>query len=500
MQWNEVGVEFSAKERDLMVYSSDASLLEMKPKVIFYPKTKEDVQNIVRFALKKKLSITPRGGGTGLAGGAVGNEIIIDLSKMNKFKIKNQLAIVEPGVILSELNNHLLRKNIFFPIIPSSEKVCTIGGMISTNAAGLRALRFGWTKDWIKEITIVDGMGEIMRLQGERAKEFCGSEGILGIVVEAKLKLTKVLKEKSMSLIPFNDFKKMVETVKNLKDEATFIEYIDSYISSLLNLKKKPHLIIGFEDSSGEIKDEKEVERIVKIREGVYPILASNGFFLSEDPLIPLENMPKFLEWLFKNKVYSFGHIAVGIIHPCFSPVQETLISKMYKLVRELDGKVSGEHGYGLKKSKYLNEFEKRKFQNLKKKYDPNGILNPGKILFSLKASRVQNKINCVQCGMCKVCPVFLVTRNETIGPRGRGILAKRLNDPEVFYNCTLCKACEFECPSKIKLPDEIRKMREFLVSKGFELEQNKKMIDNIRKYGNPFGEVKEGIKEWYCC
>jgi len=110
----------------------------------------------------------------------------------------------------------------------------------------------------------------------------------------------------------------------------------------------------------------------------------------------------------------------------------------------------------------------------------------------------------CVLCGMCKgACPVLKILLEETQGPRGRAILIKNnFLEKEAIYNCTLCKACEFSCPAKINLSEIIIKAREELVKKGNETKANKKMIENIRKYGNPYGKIKKGEipKELYCC
>jgi Fe-S oxidoreductase len=109
----------------------------------------------------------------------------------------------------------------------------------------------------------------------------------------------------------------------------------------------------------------------------------------------------------------------------------------------------------------------------------------------------------CFHCGLCKAnCPVYNTLLNETVGPRGKAILLKKGILDKVFYSCSLCKSCESECPAKVELADEIKNAREKLVDKGMETDSNKKMIQNIRKFGNPFGEIKEGKmpKELYCC
>ena len=110
----------------------------------------------------------------------------------SKFTILAESIIVEPGVILDNLNKELAKHNLFFPVIPASHKVCTIGGMISTNAAGMRAIRYGKTLDWTKELEIIDGMGRVMTANDKNINHFCGREGTTGIIIKAKLNLTEL--------------------------------------------------------------------------------------------------------------------------------------------------------------------------------------------------------------------------------------------------------------------------------------------------------------------
>jgi len=109
----------------------------------------------------------------------------------------------------------------------------------------------------------------------------------------------------------------------------------------------------------------------------------------------------------------------------------------------------------------------------------------------------------CFNCGLCKAnCPVYKVILKETVSPRGKSILLKKDVLDKIFYLCTLCKACERECPAQVRLSEVIREAREMLVENNMETEANKKMIDNIRKFGNPFGKLEKGKipKELYCC
>ena len=113
----------------------------------------------------------------------------------------------------------------------------------------------------------------------------------------------------------------------------------------------------------------------------------------------------------------------------------------------------------------------------------------------------VKDVNRCIECGMCRECPILMVLREEARGPRGRAILSKEdLLDKDIFYLCMLCGKCVADCPLGIDLPNIIRKARRELVKRQQETEENKKMVDNVRKYGNPFGDKPEETKEWYCC
>ena len=194
------------------------------------------------------------------------------------------------------------------------------------------------------------------------------------------------------------------------------------------------------------------------------------------------------------------AHLGVGILHPRVPEEKKALVPRMHELVMRLGGRASGEHGYGLKKTRYVPEEHRQNLERLKKEYDPKGIMNPGKVLEASRWENSKNAIGCVQCGLCKTCPVYTAELLESTGSRGRAILHGRLDDLEAFYSCTLCKACDAECPVGLDLSEKILEKRKELVSKGMETEANKKMIENVRKYGNPFGKPEGKVTEWYCC
>ncbi|MEX2723980.1 MAG: FAD-binding oxidoreductase [Candidatus Freyarchaeota archaeon] len=181
---------------DRYCYSTDASMYSSIPDVVVFPRTTDHVSEIMKFANAKEIPVTPRGAATGLCGGAVPLKggIVIDLSKMNKIleiDLDNFCVRVEPGVIQNELNQVLNKHGFFFPPTPGSKKMCTIGGMISTNAGGMTAVKYGVTRNFVLGLKVVLASGEVLELGGKTLKRslgldllqlFVGTEGKLCII------------------------------------------------------------------------------------------------------------------------------------------------------------------------------------------------------------------------------------------------------------------------------------------------------------------------------
>jgi glycolate oxidase len=377
----------SSEEADCIAYSTDSSGIEGRTKAVVWPVRKEQIIELIKLALENDWNIVPRGGGSGLAGGGVPQEsIIMDMSKMDfieELDGSNKTVSVGPGLVLDDLNAALKDNGLYFPVNPTSHKVCSIGGMISNNAAGNRAIRYGKTSDWTEEIEIINGKGELLVLSGQGMEDFVGSEGILGVITRIKLRLAEPIKDRSVSLLEFAGSEELLKKVHEVKNNRNVlsVELFDKFTSGLSGLGNKYHLFIEFEGGEGDVKEDQEFQRIWKIREDIGTVLFSNGYVFTEDPRIPMERLPDFMKWLEKNKVPYFGHIAVGIIHQRFSVEQRRKIAEMLQLVKMLGGSVSGEHGIGLRKKEYLDKAEIGKLLKLKKKYDPGNILNRGKII-----------------------------------------------------------------------------------------------------------------------
>lgn len=370
----------------LLAYMTDASQVKGNAIYVVFPKETEQLRRLVIFAARRSLALVPRGGGTGLVGGVVPDDaIIVDLSRMTRiseFDKDNKTIQVEPGVILEKLNNYLKNFGLFFPVVPSSHGVATLGGMIATNAVGSRAIRYGKTSDNVLEVKLLDAKGEIHTITDTSV---FGSEGTLGFMIGMKLHLEPLPVERSLSVFEIDTLDEVMETLANLRDNPhiTAIEFIDRKSSKLVDLSERYHLIIEFDDLSGDMKDEREIEEVWEMREGYRTLYGEQGLDIIEDPWIPEEKLKEFIEWCNTNDIPCFGHLGVGIMHLHFNIQQKGLIEKMFNLVNNLGGNVSGEHGIGILKKSFLDRSVKSKFNALKERYDPHNIMNPGKVVGS---------------------------------------------------------------------------------------------------------------------
>jgi len=367
-----------------IAYSSDASTIEGKPLAVCWPENLDQIQRLVRFSIREKLSLVPRGGGTSLVGGAVPNyenSLVIDMSRMNKIKkllINDKIVTLETGVYLDHLNEALSSYNLEFPIKPGSHSACSIGGMISTNAGGLLSKKYGKIQDWVEEITLIDGSGKLFTFSGQDAKRVVGSEGCCGIITEAKLKLEEI-KEYSSDIFEFDNLQDMFAKLKELKEDDSVIalEYINSHAYKLLEKTPKEILLVKYDSDKGKFSPA-EAEKLWKIRENLYSLLMNLGYIKIEDPYFE-KDIEKFVDWINKQEIPCYGHIAYGILHPHFKSEKE--IEKMNQIVKELKGNIAGEHGIGILKKSYAPLEISVKIKELKSLYDPYDIMNKGKVI-----------------------------------------------------------------------------------------------------------------------
>jgi glycolate oxidase len=364
------------------IYEIDASGESGKAGEVVFPENIDEAKEIV----KKYKKISIRAGGTGLVGGAVpqNDEIILDVSKLVKIENldKGKMTIeVEAGVILDDLQNYLDKYGLEFPINPSSHSVCTIGGMIATDAVGSRAIKYGKTSKWVRWVDVVDGEGNLSRKGITEISDYFGMEGITGVIVKACLKVEEK-RTRSAELIKTRDVSELIEIVKNYKrkPEVSMIEFIDRKVSKGIGLEDYYHLIVEYENNLGVLKD-KEYEKLLNLRDKIYPFVANEGYRRIEDPKILIEKFDQLLQWLEVRGIPIFGHISVGIFHPCFNDEQKKYIPEMMDMVKRLGGQISGEHGIGILKREFVEPNDKKIIANIKKRTDPSGKFNSGKVI-----------------------------------------------------------------------------------------------------------------------
>jgi glycolate oxidase len=422
---------------------------ESHPDVVILAISTSEVSEIMKYAWANNIPVTPRGSGTGLVGAAVPVEhgIVIDLSRMNRIlelDEENLTVTVEPGVLLMTLSKFVEEHDLFYPPDPG-EKTATIGGNINTNAGGMRAVKYGVTRDYVRGLEVVLPNGSIVEFGGKVVKNssgyslkdlIIGSEGTLGIVTKAILKLLPLPPKIISLLIPFPTFEQAIRTVpKIIRSRAipTAIEFMqrETIIDAEEFLAKKfpdsqsdSYLLLRFDGNS--IEDiEKDYERVARIclEQGAKDILIADteernesiwtarGAFLEAikasttymdevDVVVPRNLVNEIVE--FTNtlqdkigiRIKSFGHAGDGNLHAYI--LRDDLsneewekrcsiaMTEIYKKANELKGQVSGEHGIGFAKKQYLKDSlgpEILSIMNgIKKAFDPKNILNPGKV------------------------------------------------------------------------------------------------------------------------
>ncbi|MEK6934848.1 MAG: FAD-binding oxidoreductase [Nanoarchaeota archaeon] len=375
---NLLGKEYVSDELfDREVYSTDASQIRGKADVVIWPSDIKELHQIVLYSRRNKLNLVPRGAGTNLVGCVVpDNSIVIDFSRFNKIiSIGQEYVVVEPGVVLQDLNNALRDK--FFPIQPEDSETCTIGGMVGINSSGFYEKKFGRMRDWVAEIEMIDGNGRLKTYDNEMV----GKEGILGLITRIKLRIIDKINEKSMNVFKYNSLNETLNKVNELKqnNDILALEFVDTNSAKLLGLEEKYYLIVEYEGLEGGVKDIDEMMRLWNIRRKIFHKLASNDYIYLEDVLVPFENMAEFLTYLGSRKIPNFGGIGVSVLNLCFLSREE--IKEVYDVVLKLRGVIGARQGIGILKKQYLNEVRKEEIKELKEKLDPGHIMNRGKVI-----------------------------------------------------------------------------------------------------------------------
>lgn len=439
-------------EETLDNYSHDETEnLRFLPDIVLKPRTAEEISAIMKICNAGNIPVTPRGGGTGLSGGALPHfgGVLISFERMNsiiEIDKRNLQVTVEPGVITEVLQNAVKEEGLFYPPDPSSRGSCFIGGNIAENSGGPKAVKYGVVKDYVLNLEVVLPTGEIIWTGANVLKNvtgynltqlIVGSEGTLGLVTKIVFKLLPYPKYELLMLAPFNDLEKAGEAVSAIFRagfipsvlelvEINALRIVSEYVGdSVVPVAEgvEAHLLIEVDGNNldalmsdmeaisallenfevGEIlfaEDAQQKEGLWKLRRRVAEAVKANGYTIEEDTVVPRANLPALIKGVkqlgseYNFDVVCYGHAGDGNLHVRIkkegsiyslnNPAVEPMLRALFKLVKSLGGTISGEHGIGLIQKKYMDivfdEASIRVMRNIKKAFDPNNILNAGKI------------------------------------------------------------------------------------------------------------------------
>lgn len=432
----------------LKAYSYDGTTSWIRePDVVVFPTTSQQVSEIMKLANKEKIPVTPRGGGTNVSGGSVPwlGGIVLCTTKMNKIlKIdkENLTTTVEPGVVLQDLNLALAKEGLFFPPDPQSFLGATIGGIIAENAGGPACVKYGVTKQYVLGLEVVLPTGEIVNLGGRTLKNvvgydllhiFISSEGTLGVITRAELKLNPLPPARKTTMAVYADVAMAGESVFRVLENGVIpdkIELLDNWVINRIEemmpmgLPKDADAVLLFECDGIPEAVEKETEKIVDIvkkygavdvriakdmdeankywlarRAGFAAVFGKAKTVLAEDVTVPRGKIPDLIRKCkevakkYNVEIVVLGHAGDGNLHPSVltdinnQEHYSRSVKAMDEIIEEavnLGGVLSGEHGIGLEKQRFLKRQLDPVVIDMMKKikalFDPNNIMNPGKI------------------------------------------------------------------------------------------------------------------------
>jgi len=425
--------------------------LNFPPEVVIKPANTNEVSEIMKLASEYNIPVTPCGARTGLSGGAlcVYGGIALSMERFNKvIKIDedNLQVITQSGVITQELQEAVLEKGLYYAPDPSSRGTCFIGGNIAENAGGPRAVKYGVTKDFVLNLEVVLPNGEVIETGANTLKNstgynltqlMVGSEGTLGIVTQATLKLIPCPKHNMLMLVPFTSAEKACEAVASIfkagitPSAMEFMEReaiqwtMDFTKESPVKLKdnEQAHLLIEVDGKDTEVlfkeceviasvveeldcgeimfaETEAQKDALWFLRRRVGEAVKATSIYKEEDTVVPRYNLPKLLKGVkaignkYGFKSICYGHAGDGNLHiniikgdmtdVAWNNELSKGIRELFELTVALGGTLSGEHGIGYVQKHYMDiaftDVELNLMKGIKKVFDPKGILNPGKI------------------------------------------------------------------------------------------------------------------------
>jgi glycolate oxidase subunit GlcD len=440
-------------EDSLQTYGKDwTKLYQPKPTAIVFPKSTEQVQQLVKLANEEKLALVPSGGRTGLSAGAVAanGEVVVAFDYMNKilsFSAHDRTAICQSGVVTKQLQLFAQEKGLFYPVDFASAGSSQIGGNISTNAGGIKVIKYGMTRDWVAGLTVVTGRGEVLRLNKDLTKNatgydlrhlFIGAEGTLGFVTEATMKLTRQPKDLTVLVLgvqEMTDVMRVLQTFQEKIDLTAFEFFSEKAMGHVLAkgdvsrpfAQKCPfYALLEFEAISEQVMSDAmslfescveqgwvtdgvmsqssvQAKNLWRLREEISESISKHTPY-KNDISVTVSRVPDFLRDVdaIVSKHYPsfeiiwFGHIGDGNVHlnilkPADMP-KEQFFAECHKVnqwvfeaVQKHNGSISAEHGIGMMKRDYLwytrSAEEIAYLKAIKSAFDPNNVMNPGKLL-----------------------------------------------------------------------------------------------------------------------
>jgi glycolate oxidase len=432
----------------LKEYASDKWFAAQQPDAVALPRSVKSVSTILRFANRYKIPVTPRGAGHGYVGGCVPvyGGIVLSLERMNRVREINAsdfVAVVEPGVVTQKLQEAVEKRGLFYPPDPASRANNFIGGNIATNAGGPRCLKYGVTRDYVLGLEIVLADGTVIRVGGRTHKNktgfdltrlFVGSEGLLGVITEATLKLIPLPPFRACLAVGFDSMPDAVRALQAVLSAGflpSALELADEFTLAAAYRRTKSrrlrgcraHLIVELDGQEKSVRQELPVlarlvrrqkplfleqglgaarcEEIWKIRREFSYALRDTGLTkLNEDIVVPRSRLAELFRFAAKLQkkhglpIACFGHAGDGNIHTNVmvdfnragaAHRAEAALDELFAQVIAWGGAISGEHGIGLAKKRWWSRAVSAEVRELhrvvKQALDPRNILNPGKFV-----------------------------------------------------------------------------------------------------------------------
>lgn len=447
-----VGDRVSNDNAELYCYSMDVSPIRGNPDYVVRPKSTEEVSSIVKLANEIRIPITPRGSATGMTGGAVPVKggILIDMSGMDEIleiDTDNLQVLVEPGVIHGELNRMLEKYKFFFPPDPASSDFCTLGGLIANDGSGMRAVKYGTTREYVLDLEIVIPNGEIINTGSKVLKSvsgydltrlFVGSEGTLGVITKARLKILPIPEAKKRVSAYFDKLETAGETVIKILSggiipaaieimNESAILAVNRYDQSL-NLPSVGAILL-FEIDGDEPSVEYNVKRVEEVckntgaidfkipddkeeeeklwagRKNIGVAISKidpkyTRVYLADDIGVLMKKIPAMLREIDEISarydlpvpIVTYGHVGDGNLHTGIAidlldeeqwKIAREVSEEIYSSAMKLDGTTTAEHGIGITKEKWMKMEHSTSFPlmvAIKRAIDPKNIMNPGKM------------------------------------------------------------------------------------------------------------------------